>query len=109
VVTPQLTDKELIQLVLLKERAGAEALYDIYHRVLFLAIIRITPQKEKAEDVLEQVYIKAWNSIGLYSPQNGKLLAWLMAIARSLANDSLKEQSTSKQNGNQYWKKYQSA
>lgn len=84
----QIADEDLVQLILLKKREGAELLYDLYSKALFLAILRFIPHREKAEVVLEKVYIQACNSIDLYLPQNGTLLAWLMAIARKLAKET---------------------
>jgi len=85
--TPIMTDEEIVKLVILKNRAGAEALYDRYATAIFLAIIRIIPQKDKAEDILKQTYIKVWNSFDNFESKNGKLLAWMRSIACSLANE----------------------
>jgi DNA-directed RNA polymerase specialized sigma24 family protein len=81
-------DTELIEMVRSKQRAGAEALYDLYSQALFLAIIRIIPKREIAEDILEQTYLEAWHSIGFYNIRNGRLLTWMMSIARSLAREA---------------------
>jgi len=85
----RLDDAELFRLISIKSRVGAEALYDRYAAALMLAIIRITPQKEIAESVLEQTYIKAWYSFENYTPEKETLLAWMMCIAREMANESV--------------------
>ncbi|WP_295797469.1 hypothetical protein [Mucilaginibacter sp.] len=83
----EVTDNEIIQLVRSKKRAGAEALYDIYSKSLFLAIIRIIPEKEPAEEVLLQTYIRTWNSFEEYNTASCTLLAWMMRTARELAKE----------------------
>jgi hypothetical protein len=50
----RLDNAELARLISINSRVGAEALYVRYAKVLMLVIIRITPQKEIAESVLEQ-------------------------------------------------------
>ncbi|QEM03061.1 hypothetical protein DIU31_005825 [Mucilaginibacter rubeus] len=83
-----LTDADIIRLVRLNSRAGAEALYDRYAIALLIAIIRIVPQKSMAEHTLEQTFIKIWHSFDLYSPKKGKLFTWMVMIARSQAKDA---------------------
>ena len=84
-----MTDADLFKLILLKSRLGAEELYDRYAKALFLAIIRISPKKEIAELVLEQVFLKAWHSFENYRPEKETLLAWMMSIAREMANERI--------------------
>jgi RNA polymerase sigma-70 factor (ECF subfamily) len=91
-----LTDADIVRLVRLKCRAGVEALYDRYAVALLIAIIRIVPQKDIAEDILEQAFIKIWNSFDLYSPQKKKLFTWMIAIARSLAIEALSAKTSQK-------------
>ena len=86
---PKVDDAELVRLISLKSRAGAEVLYDRYTMVLSLVIIRIVPGKKEAEAVLEQTFIKVWNSFNVYIRQNGKLLPWMIVIARNLIKDTI--------------------
>ncbi|MCO5937439.1 hypothetical protein NAF17_17965 [Mucilaginibacter sp. RB4R14] len=86
---PKVDDAELVRLISLKSRAGAEVLYDRYAMVLLLVIIRIVPEKKEAEAVLEQTFIKVWNSFDVYIRQNGKLLPWMIVIARNLIKDTI--------------------
>ncbi len=83
------TDADLCKLILLKSRLGAEELYDRYAKALLLAIIRISKKKEIAESVLEQVFFKAWHSFENYIPEKETLLAWMMRIAREMANEAV--------------------
>ena len=73
------TDADLYKLILFKSRPGAEELYDRYAKALFLAIFRISPKKEIAELVLQQVFFKAWHSFENYIPEKETLLAWMCA------------------------------
>jgi len=86
----RLADFEIVRLVRLKNRAAAEALYDGYARALFLAIYRIVPQKQVAEDIVEQTFVEIWNSFDLYLVQEEKLITWTMKIARRSARITLR-------------------
>lgn len=98
-INSALTDAEVVRLVRLKGRAGAEALYDRYAIALLVAIIRIVPQKEMAEDTLEKTFIKIWNTFDLYSPKNQKLFTWMIRIARDKAKEVL--QAGASRNGSE--------
>jgi DNA-directed RNA polymerase specialized sigma24 family protein len=77
---------ELIQLVRARKKAGAEALYDQYAKVLHFAIFRIVPQKELADGLLEKVFVEIWDNFGLYNEHDLPLLSWMLAITKNLAH-----------------------
>jgi DNA-directed RNA polymerase specialized sigma24 family protein len=83
-----LADSELAQMICLKSQAGAEVLYDRYAAALMLCIIRIVPQKETAENVLQQTFMEAWNNFESHSSDTETILAWMMRIARNRAHDA---------------------
>ena len=66
------------------------ALYDMYSAALFGIISRIVPQIEVAEDLLQETFIKIWNSAEGYDPDKGRLFTWMMNIARNVAIDKLR-------------------
>ncbi|MCO5951137.1 hypothetical protein [Mucilaginibacter flavidus] len=105
ITKPGPNDAELIRLISLKSRTGAEFLYDRYAMVLLLVIIRIVPEKKEAVAVLEQTFIKIWNSFDLYIQQNGKLLPWMIVIARNLAKNAVMGKIISIRDGRQNLKK----
>ena len=105
IIKPGVDDAELVRLISLKSRAGAEVLYDRCAKALMLVIIRIVPGKKEAEAVLEQTYIKVWNSFDHYIQQNEKLLPWMIVIARNLAKDSVKGKFISSKKVSQNLKK----
>ncbi|MBK0377738.1 RNA polymerase sigma factor [Mucilaginibacter segetis] len=85
-----LTEAEIVTAIKTKSRTGAEALYDMYARTLFYSIIRIVKTREVAEDVLQKVFLKIWNSFNLYDPEKGRLYTWMINIARNMAMDELR-------------------
>jgi RNA polymerase sigma-70 factor (ECF subfamily) len=57
---------------------------------LLAVVLRILKQHDRAEDVLQEVFVKVWNSAGRYNPQLGTPMAWMMTIARNRAIDHLR-------------------
>jgi DNA-directed RNA polymerase specialized sigma24 family protein len=85
-IDKKFTQAVIIKLIKGKTNAAPEAFYDQYAQVLWLAISRRIPEKENAEMVFEQTFVRIWNSIDLYNEQDKTLLAWMMAIAIGLVN-----------------------
>ena len=70
-----------------KDKNGADALYDMYSSSLYGVIYRIIQHEEIAEDVLQETFVKIWNSCASYDAVKGRLFTWMVNIARNLAID----------------------
>jgi RNA polymerase sigma-70 factor (ECF subfamily) len=69
------------------------ALRDLYLATsakLFGVCLRICQDREAAEDVLQQVYVKIWDRAGRFDAQRSSPITWLCAIARNTAIDWLR-------------------
>lgn len=84
-----------------RERIGAEALYDMYSASLFGIISRVINDTAVAEDVLQETFVKIWNSFSSYSTEKGRLFTWMVNIARNLAIDKLRSKDFKNQSKNQ--------
>lgn len=76
----------MVKLIRSQSKEGAEALYDQYAPVLFLATIRIVCQKDAAEKILGKSFVQIWTTIGLFNEQEKPLLAWMLAIVKATAS-----------------------
>lgn len=85
-----LSEEELIIALRNRERNGAEALYSMYSSSLFGVIARIVIDTETAEDVLQETFLKIWNSFQSYSAEKGRLFTWMVNIARNMAIDKIR-------------------
>lgn len=73
-----------------RDRRALQVLYDLTAPKLFGVILRIQRDRSLAEDVLQDVYLKIWQSAGSYVPGAGRPLPWLCAIARNRAIDTVR-------------------
>ncbi|MGB4400584.1 MAG: sigma-70 family RNA polymerase sigma factor [Daejeonella sp.] len=82
-----LSEPELIQAIRTRDTRGAEALYDMYSAALYGVIYRIIQHDEIAEDLLQEAFVKIWNSASSYDESKGRLFTWMVNIARNLSID----------------------
>lgn len=84
-----------------QETIAVQALYDMYSGALLGVISRIVLQSEVAEDLLQEAFIKIWNSADNYDSSKGRLFTWMMNVARNLAIDKIRSKDFRNANKNQ--------
>ncbi|WP_264521420.1 RNA polymerase sigma factor [Flavobacterium sp. N1994] len=85
-----MTQEELLPLLLRKEERAFTQLYDMYSKSLFSIITNLISDREEAEDVLQEVFVKIWKNIETYNQSKGRLYTWMLNIARNTAIDKLR-------------------
>jgi RNA polymerase sigma-70 factor (ECF subfamily) len=96
-----LSEEELILALRNREKIAAEALYAMYSASLYGVISRIVIDTATAEDVLQDTFVKIWNSFSSYSAEKGRLFTWMVNIARNLSIDKIRSKDFKNQNKNQ--------
>jgi RNA polymerase sigma-70 factor (ECF subfamily) len=66
------------------------ALYDRHVDAVFAAAIRLTSDRQVAEEVVQETFLALWNRAELFNPGAGSLAAWLHTIARNRTVDRLR-------------------
>ncbi|UZK70657.1 sigma-70 family RNA polymerase sigma factor [Sphingomonas sp. S1-29] len=69
------------------DRAALKAVYDRTSAKLFGVCFRIVKDRESAEDVLQEVYLKVWHRAARFDRERASPITWLCAIARNSAID----------------------
>ena len=86
----QLTDQEVVA----HAREGREAAYreliGRYERPVFSLIYRLVRDREKAEDLAQDTFIKVLNALDRYDPTR-KFSSWIFKIAHNTALDQLRK------------------
>ncbi|HJP63336.1 MAG TPA: sigma-70 family RNA polymerase sigma factor [Mucilaginibacter sp.] len=96
-----LSEEELVRALRNREKIAVEALYDMYSSSLYGVISRIVIDTATAEDVLQDTFVKIWNSFSSYSADKGRLFTWMVNIARNLAIDKIRSRDFKNQGKNQ--------
>lgn len=65
-------------------------MYDNYSGALYGVIARVVQSKEYTEEIIQDVFVKIWNSVHQYDSQKGRFYTWMINIARNTAIDYLK-------------------
>lgn len=76
-----------------KDEKAFEALYQMYSDSMLGVIYNIVRDHDLAQDVMQEVFIKAWHSADSYSPQKGRFFTWLINISRNAAIDKIRSKS----------------
>ena len=85
-----MTQEELLPLMLKKDERSFTTLYDMYSKSLFSVITNLIKDREEAEDVLQEVFVKIWKNIEAYNESKGRLYTWMLNIARNTSIDKLR-------------------
>lgn len=81
---------DLVRAVAAGDQRALHALYERAHRLVFTLSMRITSNRETAEEVTLDVFHDLWRRSSHYDPANGTVLGWIMNQARSRAIDRVR-------------------
>lgn len=83
-----------------KDALAFETIYEMYHKNISGIVFNIVRDKEISEEVMQDVFIKAWNNAESYSVKKGRFFTWLSSIARNSAIDKIRSKDFNKQSKN---------
>jgi RNA polymerase sigma factor (sigma-70 family) len=98
-ITNQPTDNretEMKECLLAHSDRDFSKLYDNYSAALFSLILKWISDMEAAENLLQDVFVKAWRSRELYDASKGKIFTWLYNITRNICIDHLRSKAYKK-------------
>jgi RNA polymerase sigma-70 factor (ECF subfamily) len=81
---------QLVESIAAGDQLALHALYDRTHRIVFTLIMRISSNRETAEELTLDVFYDVWRRASRYDAGNGTVLGWIMNQARSRAIDRLR-------------------
>jgi RNA polymerase sigma-70 factor, ECF subfamily len=80
----------LVQSIGRGDQLALHALYAQTHRIVFTLIMRITGNRETAEELTVDVFHDVWRRASAYTPEGGSVVGWILNQARSRAIDRLR-------------------
>lgn len=88
-IQPDHKENEMLFYLQSDEQRHFSKFYDRFSTVLFGLILNWIKDAEVAENLLQDVFVKAWRSRELYDPSKGRIYTWLYNIARNTCIDFL--------------------
>ena len=83
----ELTGDILVEQAVRGDRDAFSSLYDAYADKIYRHVSFRVPDREDAEDITQEVFIRAWRAVGRYHIGKTPFFAWLLAIAKNLVAD----------------------
>lgn len=83
-------DDALLAAIVAGETAALGALYDRHSHVVFALLVRIVRVHYTAEDLLQEVFLRAWQQAHVFDETRGTVRSWLLSIAHNLALNELR-------------------
>jgi len=81
----------LIAAVAKRDEAAFERLYAATRAKLYGVVLRILRRQDLAEEVIQETYVKIWNSAGQFNPALASPITWMTSIARNRAIDVVRK------------------
>ena len=93
-ITQEDTNLEIVNLVIQAIDGNVEAfgeLYTYHVRKIYRYVYYQVHEKERAEDITQEVFLKAWKAIGSCKGKEKTFSSWLYRIAHNLIIDKLRK------------------
>jgi RNA polymerase sigma-70 factor (ECF subfamily) len=90
----------LVQSIAARDQLALHSLYEQTHRIVFTLIVRITNNRETAEELTLDVFHDVWRRAPTYDPAGGSVVGWILNQARSRAIDRLRFEHRKKRSVN---------
>jgi RNA polymerase sigma-70 factor (ECF subfamily) len=84
------TDAHIVARLQAGDVDGLAAAYDTYGGLAFSVALRVVGDRQKAEDVTQDAFLKLWTHADAFELSRGSLRNWLLTMVRNRAIDSLR-------------------
>jgi RNA polymerase sigma-70 factor (ECF subfamily) len=84
------SDAELAAAMAARDQAALGELYDRYGGLAYSLALRLLGDGGRAEDCVQEAFIKLWNGAARFDPARGSLRTWLVTAVRNRAIDLLR-------------------
>ena len=85
-----LADEDLISLVEGEDPEAFGALYDRHSRAAYSLAYRMMGERQAAEDLVQDAFLKVWRAAGSYRAKRGSARTWVLSIVHNRGIDQLR-------------------
>ncbi|GAF11466.1 RNA polymerase sigma-70 factor [Bacillus sp. JCM 19046] len=73
------------------DKQALEELYDRYVKLLYSFSYKMLEDKQQAEEIVQEVFIKIWTQKSHYDESKGKFSSWLLTTTRNTVIDTIRK------------------
>lgn len=84
------SDEALVAGMALQDRDAALVFVRRFQRRVFGCALAIVRDVNRAEDVAQEAFVRAWRHASVYDAQRASVATWLLTITRNLAIDAIR-------------------
>ena len=85
-----LADEDLTSLVEARDAQAFAVLYDRHCRAAYSLAYRMMGERQAAEDIVPEAFLKVWRNASSYRPQRGSVRTWMLSIVHNRSIDQLR-------------------
>lgn len=89
-----LADEDLIALAEGGDAEAFAALYDRHSRAAYSLAYRMMGEKQAAEDLVQDVFLKVWRSAGSYRVERGSVRTWILSVLHNRGIDQIRSSAS---------------
>ena len=89
-----LADENLISFVGQGDAEAFTTLYERHSHAAFSLAYRVMGERQAAEDLAQDAFLKLWRSATSYRPERGSVRTWLLSIVRNRGIDQIRSQAS---------------
>ena len=87
-------DEDLMVLVGGGDADAFAALYDRHSRSAYWLAYKLTGEKQAAEDLAQDAFLKVWRSAERYRPERGSARTWILSVVRNQGIDQMRARAS---------------
>jgi RNA polymerase sigma-70 factor, ECF subfamily len=87
-------DEDLISLAATGDAEAFAVLYDRHSRAAYSLAYRMMGERQAAEDLVQDAFLKVWRSAGTYRAERGSVRTWVLSILHNRGIDQLRSLSS---------------
>jgi RNA polymerase sigma-70 factor, ECF subfamily len=89
-----LADEDLISFVGQGDAEAFTTLYDRHGRAAFSLAYRMMGERQAAEDLAQDAFLKVWRSASSYRAERGSVRTWILSIVHNRGIDQIRSQAS---------------